>query len=287
VTGRPIHASDIVRAAYACHFLTDSFSAGHIRVPRQILGDDGYLAAKVQHDFDGRFGLVVRNGFDERWRAYGDGHLTRLTEAAANLHAGFRDAAAADPRYKTNVSANQEQAARAVRTALALLHYTAQAAAQEPAASQQLKAVLQSVRQSGDLVGDNDLRLDRSQLGTSNQWLTRSIDDAMNHMRKHFPIAEPVGRTWLANHAPLFDSQARLNTDYRRRIAIHGMSAEVRLRWPRTPGRRVADIDLNMDLGNLYTLARISQGVTMPGVPIERVLLEMMGLRRGPTLPEG
>ncbi|XP_063678468.1 uncharacterized protein LOC134814301 [Bolinopsis microptera] len=68
-------------SAFSCHFLTDSFSAGHIRVPRvelpavvtpEITGD---LLVHYQHDEDGKFGLNVINDDKEKWRCFGDGTL--------------------------------------------------------------------------------------------------------------------------------------------------------------------------------------------------------------------
>ncbi|XP_078366364.1 uncharacterized protein LOC144650543 isoform X2 [Oculina patagonica] len=67
--------------AFACHFLTDSFSSGHIRVPRVELGKatvlkkDGHLLSKCMHDEDGKYGLRVTNASGDKWIAYGDGML--------------------------------------------------------------------------------------------------------------------------------------------------------------------------------------------------------------------
>ncbi len=73
--------------AFACHFLTDLFSAGHIRnqrglleicllqfgfTPSQAKPLAGLLTA-AQHEQDGHAGLNVQNGQGEQWRAYGDG----------------------------------------------------------------------------------------------------------------------------------------------------------------------------------------------------------------------
>lgn len=73
--------------AYACHFLTDLFAAGHIRNQR---GDLEIFLVKVgfstdmakalaglltgaQHEKDGHEGLNVCNKKGDHWRAYGDG----------------------------------------------------------------------------------------------------------------------------------------------------------------------------------------------------------------------
>lgn len=64
--------------AFADHFLTDLFSAGHLRVPRKALADTvtpsdiGSLVSRFMHDEDSKYGLRVRNAEGEQWRAYGD-----------------------------------------------------------------------------------------------------------------------------------------------------------------------------------------------------------------------
>lgn len=64
--------------AFADHYLTDLFSAGHLRVPRKPLAavvtpsDLGSLITRFMHDEDSKFGLNVRNGHGDQWHAYGD-----------------------------------------------------------------------------------------------------------------------------------------------------------------------------------------------------------------------
>ena len=64
--------------AFADHYLTDLFSAGHLRVPRKQLAavvtpsDLGSLITRFMHDEDSKFGLNVHNGNGDQWRAYGD-----------------------------------------------------------------------------------------------------------------------------------------------------------------------------------------------------------------------
>ncbi len=63
--------------AFACHFLSDLFSAGHLRTPRAELYNGSYvlqeagLLAKAMHDEDSYYGLKVKNSMME-WEAYGD-----------------------------------------------------------------------------------------------------------------------------------------------------------------------------------------------------------------------
>ncbi|NWE44635.1 phospholipase [Pseudomonas gingeri] len=64
--------------AFADHFLTDLFSAGHLRVPRKQLADSvtpsdvGSLISRFMHDEDSKYGLKVSNAKGERWNCYGD-----------------------------------------------------------------------------------------------------------------------------------------------------------------------------------------------------------------------
>jgi hypothetical protein len=75
--------------AFALHFMTDLYAAGHLRVERRELND---LDSKLQHDWDNRNGLFVAQRFfvatsgstlvtvDAVWRSYGDRCL--LSQAA-------------------------------------------------------------------------------------------------------------------------------------------------------------------------------------------------------------
>jgi len=64
--------------AFADHFLTDLFSAGHVRAPRKQLAavvtpsDLGSLITRFMHDEDSKFGLNVNNAQGDKWHAYGD-----------------------------------------------------------------------------------------------------------------------------------------------------------------------------------------------------------------------
>lgn len=65
--------------AFACHFLTDRFSSGHIRTPRAKLpehvtpGVIGSLLAHFMHNEKSSYGLHVHNQRGDTWVAYGDG----------------------------------------------------------------------------------------------------------------------------------------------------------------------------------------------------------------------
>jgi hypothetical protein len=66
--------------AFADHFLTDLFSAGHVRVPRKQIYEQSSIAipanlcAKGMHDEDSKLGLQVKNANGDKWRMYGDKH---------------------------------------------------------------------------------------------------------------------------------------------------------------------------------------------------------------------
>jgi hypothetical protein len=64
--------------AFADHFLSDLFSAGHTRTPRKELyntvtpQDLGSLLSRYMHDEDNLWGLSVTDAIGQGWRAYGD-----------------------------------------------------------------------------------------------------------------------------------------------------------------------------------------------------------------------
>jgi hypothetical protein len=67
--------------AFADHFLTDLFAAGHMRTPRKPLFDLAWtyptqvfsgLLAQRMHDEDNKFGLWVNNAAGDTWVAFGD-----------------------------------------------------------------------------------------------------------------------------------------------------------------------------------------------------------------------
>jgi hypothetical protein len=59
----------------ADHYLTDAFSGGHIRTPRDRLTGSamGNIESKILHDLDNQYGVLVTNARgDAPWIAYGD-----------------------------------------------------------------------------------------------------------------------------------------------------------------------------------------------------------------------
>lgn len=85
--GQPILAGQLLELAYAQnafanHWLTDAFSAGHIRTPRVAIANQialpavlNLLIANLMHDEDNKIGLYVANKVGMSWKAHGDGRL--------------------------------------------------------------------------------------------------------------------------------------------------------------------------------------------------------------------
>jgi len=115
----PIPAQAVLHTACACHFLTDAFSASHMRVPRKSLGP---LTSKMMHDIDGLVGLWVYNNFggfqNNIWYAYGDTYLHSLSQTDKQHQL-------LPPKQKLDPEANFYYAADAVGSAFKQLHYQA------------------------------------------------------------------------------------------------------------------------------------------------------------------
>jgi hypothetical protein len=77
--------------AFADHFLTDLFAAGHMRTPRgklyeyPLLAEVTGLCAKAMHDEDNKFGLWVENDNGDKWVAYGDARYRDQWNAANRM----------------------------------------------------------------------------------------------------------------------------------------------------------------------------------------------------------
>jgi hypothetical protein len=80
--------------AFADHFLTDLFAAGHMRAPRRKLFEsaENYatqigagLCAKQMHDEDNKFGVWVTNAIGDTWVAYGDARYRDRWNAAGRV----------------------------------------------------------------------------------------------------------------------------------------------------------------------------------------------------------
>lgn len=145
----PIPGRALFLTGFGCHFLTDGFSASHLRTPRKPTGPIGPFSAKLMHDADGLVGLWVyhRPGGIEAnlasWRAFGDGHLRGADLDGSQLD--FLKSAASGSKIviagnmgkvDTSPDANFEHVAATVGSAFKQLHYQAHAAAYPKPADQ-------------------------------------------------------------------------------------------------------------------------------------------------------
>lgn len=78
--------------AFASHFLSDRFSAGHIRIPRNELGANvtpevvGSLLANYMHNEESAYGLRVHNQRNDHWVSYGDwSYFNKLNDSARSI----------------------------------------------------------------------------------------------------------------------------------------------------------------------------------------------------------
>ncbi|MNF79229.1 hypothetical protein D3C84_614380 [compost metagenome] len=96
--------------AFADHYLTDLFSAGHLRVPRKQLAavvtpsDLGSLITRFMHDEDSKFGLNVRNGDGVQWHAYGDKRYFDAIDSANRAQVNLAVQVSADEIFATYLS---------------------------------------------------------------------------------------------------------------------------------------------------------------------------------------
>ena len=96
--------------SFADHFLTDLFSAGHLRVPRKQLaavvtpGELGSLISRFMHDEDSKFGLKVRNAMGDQWHAYGDKRYFDAIDADNRVQVKRAVQASADEIFDTFIS---------------------------------------------------------------------------------------------------------------------------------------------------------------------------------------
>ena len=96
--------------AFADHYLTDLFSAGHLRVPRKQLAavvtpsDLGSLITRFMHDEDSKFGLNVRNGHGEQWHAYGDKRYFDAIDSANRAQVNLAVQVSADEVFAAYLS---------------------------------------------------------------------------------------------------------------------------------------------------------------------------------------
>lgn len=117
VAARATHDEQRLERAYAMnafadHFLTDLFSAGHLRIPRKEMAavvtpsDLGSLVTRFMHDEDSKFGLKVRNAHGDQWRAYGDKRYFETSDADNRTQVNLTVQASADEVFAAYLSGN-------------------------------------------------------------------------------------------------------------------------------------------------------------------------------------
>ncbi len=118
--------------AFADHFLTDLFAAGHLRTPRRALwstpqtiaGETGLLA-RAAHNEDNHDGLHVENARGDQWTAYGDGKELDDVNAANRALAVAAVQASADEVYRAFVTGEASVPAPAALQYIPKLDFTA------------------------------------------------------------------------------------------------------------------------------------------------------------------
>jgi hypothetical protein len=283
-----IPAEAVARTAFGLHFFTDSFSSGHMRVPRKDLGMKGALAAKLMHDMDNMYGLWVTDGFGQQWRAYGDGFLYGDSAGNVNLNAAqqrllndINKKGLSLENIDTNAQANWTRVKAAVGAAFKQLHYQAQRYyhpkqhtphppqkghgrhAHHP--PKNVWDVLKDARQGETLMWDDDVAggpagpdLPLAKL------LETTIDEKLEFMKKYVPQPKPVkqNKDLLDNHPPLFLEGGAVNSAAHAYFLDKGAYMETLhmkrllvLRW-----HGVTDKSIEVDASPFYYLAQFTAG---------------------------
>ncbi len=250
----PIPAEAIALTAFGLHFLTDSFSSGHMRVPRESLGVNGSLAAKMMHDLDGGYGLQVTYGSHDKqeWRAFGDDYLSSLPA----------DEAAQWIAQKNGRDSNEKRVMFAVLSAFRQLHLMAQ---------------WNGFHRGYGQVLDAATRLDKTLEGG---WYeieplasgsVRTIEDAIDRFLEFMANLQPkpkdVGHELSQNHPPLYLEDGTLNTaavgskhkdGYYRDTSSAGNVMEIHLRWHKDKATGNVQ-EYVLDISKIYYLALYTQ----------------------------
>lgn len=235
----PIPADAIALCAFGMHFLTDAFSSGHMRVPRVALGQVGGVGAKLMHDFDNMYGLVVKNGFGDKWRAFGDNYLFGPRDS---VQLDIMDKIRALPDsagISKDSIANLSMVLAAVGSAFKQLHYEAERIGLSPARNANFEPALANARESASkLKWENLVRGEAHDDPDFAVRVQKSIAEKLDYMKKHEPTPEPVGQTHAQNHPVLFAKQNSValipaGTPYRWYDTMTSLGADrtLLLRW--------------------------------------------------------
>jgi hypothetical protein len=249
----PIPAEAIARTAYSLHYLTDAFSSGHMRVPRVQMGVNGGMAAKVMHDVDNEYGLIVKNGFGKMWRAFGDGYLNPHEPLQMKLLDQLKTAGG--PNVDAERRANYRQAITAVGASFKQLHYEAQRHKDEANAAP-FKPTLEQARYADALAGDG-FSYSVPGDGGFNDWLAQDIAAKITFMEKHRPRPVAVGPSTTENHPPLYETSGKVSKQgyvwFSNEVTKLGKNRVIRLSWH---GNK-----MDFDYSDLYQFSLISQGL--------------------------
>lgn len=208
----PIPADAIAQTAYSLHFLSDAFSAGHMRVPRANLDPQGSFLAGIMHDFDSLMGLTVENGFNQRWRAFGDSYLQTLNAAQRQRLDSMSGAL-----LNSSSQANRDMAIGAMGAAMKQLHYQAQRYFGDTTNAADFQAVLSAAHGTSKALAYDEAVIE----GTPGDpgagrdaWIALDIPAKIAYMQKHRPMPVAQGSSWRSgssNHAPLIDTDSAGN----------------------------------------------------------------------------
>lgn len=254
----PIPAESIATTAFGLHFLTDAFSAGHMRVPRDKLGASGALASKLMHDLDGLYGLTVQSRRGERptqWRAFGDGCLSPDKVIGTPQTSVLQ-------RLKLSGDENRDNVTYAAGAALKQLHYEAQRVAMK---NTKFKKILHNSRghQDWGLMWDNTAPGVPSEKWKVEERIAQDIPAKIAYLQELKPEPFDVGKKSDIhfNHPPLFLQNGDLNTSAGAYEKIGKFVLNLKWHgWGEPPYPKNALWQVRLDFTNFYYLAFYTQG---------------------------
>ncbi|MGD2064238.1 MAG: hypothetical protein PVF51_11740 [Nitrospirota bacterium] len=251
---RPIPAQSIWRTAFGCHFLTDGFSSGHLRVPRSKFDRHGGLAAKLMHDIDGYYGLLVWDEFGNTWRGFGDSDLRgwKLDRSQRKVVAKVRQRQITG--YLDDTDTNYHRMRSTVATAFKQL--LTEAYSKRETKNRVVRAIpgkpfFEKVLDPVGPFAPVTLGVDPRASARTLEWpyvtpngepgagptvwddLQMKVKEKIRYLGKHMPRATAVGKDPDRNHPPLFHPDGSIDDSDSYQIII--AAGEDRLtRWARS-----------------------------------------------------
>lgn len=261
----PIPAEAVALVAFGLHFLTDAFSAGHMRVPREALGVKGALAAKLMHDMDGYYGLVVRDQFGHSWRAFGDDNL-RTTSLDGIQRGILEKIKASAPAINPDADENWNRARDAIGAAFKQLHYEAQRYykdSDDPDSGTPIQRILHDARKANSLMWDDCAPGPPTKAASLKEALKVPISGKIEFMRRYRPLLVEEGTAAHQNHPPLFLEDGTLNKGagaYGVDRPSFGLERVLFLKW-----HGVTDKSIQRTFSKFYYLAMFTNGASGEG----------------------